>query len=176
VFGRLQNIIWRGRIISRSWGWSEWRDYDGPSDHFDHAHFSARYLTRTESDTRPWGVQEEDMPLDNTDLSKVRAIVKEEVTAAVNKVFADIRFPWSADPADPSGYQRNAGDFMGDVWAAIMRGTTRGGAPLPEAGVFGRILAKIDEIAAVDDVPTKAEVLDALRAELREVLRDGSLE
>jgi hypothetical protein len=60
LVGRLQNIIWRGRIISRSWGWTEWRPYNGPSKHFDHVHFSARYLTSTESDTRPWGVAEED--------------------------------------------------------------------------------------------------------------------
>lgn len=59
VYGRLQYVIWRGRIASRSWGWT-WRDYSGPSSHFDHGHFSARYLTRTENDTRPWGVQEED--------------------------------------------------------------------------------------------------------------------
>lgn len=59
VFGRLEYVIWRGRIASRSRDWA-WRDYVGPSAHFDHAHFSARYLTRTESDTRPWGVAEED--------------------------------------------------------------------------------------------------------------------
>jgi hypothetical protein len=64
VFGRLQYVIWRGRIASRSWGWT-WRDYSGPSSHFDHAHFSARYLTRTEDDTRPWGVEEADMALDS---------------------------------------------------------------------------------------------------------------
>lgn len=73
VFGRLQNIIWRGRIISRSWGWSEWRDYDGPSEHFDHAHLSARYLSRTEADTRPWGVKEED---DMTEAELVAAVTK----------------------------------------------------------------------------------------------------
>jgi hypothetical protein len=56
VYGRLQYIIWRGQIISRSWEWSQWRDYTGPSAHFDHAHFSARYLTRTEADTRSWDV------------------------------------------------------------------------------------------------------------------------
>ena len=60
LVGRLQNIIWRGRIISRSWGWSGWRAYTGASQHFDHVHFGARYLTSTESDTRPWGVAEED--------------------------------------------------------------------------------------------------------------------
>lgn len=60
VYGRLQNIIWRGQIISRSWGWSEWRTYTGSNKHFDHAHFSARYTTAQENDTRPWGVYEED--------------------------------------------------------------------------------------------------------------------
>lgn len=57
--GRLQNIIWRGQIISRSWGWSAWQPYSGASKHFDHAHFSARYTTAQENDTRPWGVYEE---------------------------------------------------------------------------------------------------------------------
>lgn len=52
---RLQNIIWRGQICSRSWGWT-WREYTGASKHFDHAHFSARYTTAQESDTSPWGV------------------------------------------------------------------------------------------------------------------------
>lgn len=60
ILGRLQNIIWRGHIISRSWGWSEWRVYTGASQHYDHAHFSARYVTSTEADTRPWGVVTEE--------------------------------------------------------------------------------------------------------------------
>lgn len=52
---RLQNIIWRARICSRTWGWT-WKPYTGASAHFDHAHFSARYTTAQESDTSPWGV------------------------------------------------------------------------------------------------------------------------
>lgn len=56
---RLQNIIWRGRIASRSWGWV-WHEYNGASAHFDHAHFSARYTTEQENDTSAWGVLEED--------------------------------------------------------------------------------------------------------------------
>jgi hypothetical protein len=56
---RLQNIIYQGRITSRSWGWT-WRDYKGASQHFDHAHFSARYDTSRENNTRPWGVLEDD--------------------------------------------------------------------------------------------------------------------
>jgi hypothetical protein len=52
---RLQNIIWQGRIASRSWGWG-WHTYTGASAHFDHAHFSARYTTAQENDTTYWGV------------------------------------------------------------------------------------------------------------------------
>jgi hypothetical protein len=57
---RLQNVIWRGRIASRSWGWT-WIPYSGASKHFDHAHFSARYTTPQENDTSPWGVWEDTM-------------------------------------------------------------------------------------------------------------------
>ncbi|MBB2943583.1 hypothetical protein FB565_003312 [Actinoplanes lutulentus] len=52
---RLQNVIYRRRIWSRSWGWSE-RAYTGPSPHTEHAHFSARYTTAAENDTGPWGL------------------------------------------------------------------------------------------------------------------------
>lgn len=56
---RLQNVIWNRRIASRSWGWT-WQDYTGPSPHTEHAHFSARYTTAQEQDTRPWGLLEDD--------------------------------------------------------------------------------------------------------------------
>lgn len=54
---RLQNVIRNGRIASRSWGWT-WRTYDGPNPHTEHAHFSARYSSAQEADTRPWGVDD----------------------------------------------------------------------------------------------------------------------
>jgi hypothetical protein len=53
---RLQNIIWDRHIISRSWNWDSWHAYTGASPHTEHAHFSARYTTAQESDTRPWGL------------------------------------------------------------------------------------------------------------------------
>ncbi len=52
--GRLQNIIWRGRVASRSWGWA-WRS-DDRVGHYDHAHFSARYATVAETNVRPYGL------------------------------------------------------------------------------------------------------------------------
>lgn len=61
---RLQNIIWNRRIWSRSWGWTA-RAYTGASAHTEHGHFSARYTTAQESDTRSWGlldlIKEHDM-------------------------------------------------------------------------------------------------------------------
>lgn len=54
---RLQNVIYNRRIWSRSWGWTA-RTYTGQNAHTEHAHFSARYTTAEERDTRPWGLLE----------------------------------------------------------------------------------------------------------------------
>lgn len=56
---RLQNVIYNRRIWSRSWGWTA-RTYTGPNAHTEHAHFSARYTTAQEADTRAWGLLEAD--------------------------------------------------------------------------------------------------------------------
>lgn len=64
---RLKYVIWNRRIASKSNGW-RWVTYTGTSDpHTDHAHFSARYTTAQERDTRPWGVLEEDDDMKLTD-------------------------------------------------------------------------------------------------------------
>lgn len=52
---RLQNVIYNRRIWSRSWGWTA-KAYTGASAHTEHAHFSARYTSAQEADTRPWGL------------------------------------------------------------------------------------------------------------------------
>src|SRR5690349_13123198 len=60
---RLNYVIW-DRLIYDKDNDFEPREYHGTSDpHIGHAHFSARYETRAESDTRPWDVKEEDMAL-----------------------------------------------------------------------------------------------------------------
>lgn len=55
---RLQNIIHHGKVISRSWGWSEWRPASG---HETWAHFGFRYGSGSgtgnpENITKPWGI------------------------------------------------------------------------------------------------------------------------
>lgn len=66
---RLNYIIWRGMIYDKDNDWAG-KPYTGEDKHFNHAHFSARYETRAEQDTRPWGVYvppkpaQEDLPVD----------------------------------------------------------------------------------------------------------------
>jgi hypothetical protein len=54
---RLQNVIYNRRIWSRQWGWTA-RVYTGANAHTQHAHFSARYTTPQENNTRSWGLLE----------------------------------------------------------------------------------------------------------------------
>jgi hypothetical protein len=56
---RLEYVIWDGHIYSRAFDFRE-REFTGDDPHTNHAHFSSRYLTTAENDTRPWGVQEDD--------------------------------------------------------------------------------------------------------------------
>lgn len=171
---RLNYVIWDRKIYDKDNDFQP-VDYDGDDPHTNHAHFSGRYETSCENDTRPWGVaptQEEDMPLDANDLKNVRAIVKEEVGAAIKTVFSAQTFEWSADnPADSASYRRNAGDLVGDTWAAIMRGTTRGGAPLPAGGVMGQLIAGLAELnAKIDALDTPVVTKEVIRAAMIDII------
>lgn len=61
---RLQYVIWNRTIWSASWGWTG-RVYTGASPHTEHAHFSARYDTARENDSRPWGLLEVAKPTES---------------------------------------------------------------------------------------------------------------
>lgn len=52
---RLEYVIFNRKIYSRERDFAP-RDYTGSDPHTNHAHFSGRYLTASENDTRPWGV------------------------------------------------------------------------------------------------------------------------
>lgn len=58
---RLNNVIWNRKIYMRSNNFDP-VPYTLSDPHTNHAHFSGRYETSCERDTRPWGVLEEDMP------------------------------------------------------------------------------------------------------------------
>jgi hypothetical protein len=54
---RLRYVIYNRRIWRRSGGWHQER-YHGDDPHTAHAHFSFNYDTRSERDTRPYGLEE----------------------------------------------------------------------------------------------------------------------
>lgn len=55
---RLQYVIWNHMIANASIDNWRWRTYTSTTDpHTDHAHFSSRYTSAQEADTRPWGVK-----------------------------------------------------------------------------------------------------------------------
>lgn len=94
---RLQNVIWNRRIWSRSWGWTA-RSYNGPSPHTEHAHFSARYTTAQEADTRGWGLlealaAEEDIPMEPAEFNKLMDgwAKTPNAQAALAKAFLDAK-------------------------------------------------------------------------------------
>lgn len=67
---RLQYVIYNRKIWSRSWGWTA-DSYSGSNPHDKHAHFSNRYETENEANTKPWGLlaeqeAEDDMQLSDT--------------------------------------------------------------------------------------------------------------
>lgn len=71
---RLNYVIWN-RVIYDKDNDFVGQSYTGSDPHTNHAHFSARYETRAEDDTSPWGVVKED------DVSE------QDVTNALEKFF-----------------------------------------------------------------------------------------
>lgn len=90
---RLQNVIYDRKIWSRSWGWTS-RPYAGASAHTEHAHFSARYTTAQESDTRPWGLVQplnEDDDMDPADVWNGVSFGRDENRRTAGQLLAEAR-------------------------------------------------------------------------------------
>jgi len=102
---RLEYVIFNRKIYSRQ------RDfmpvvYVGSDPHTNHVHFSGRYLTATENDTRPWGVLAP-MPPD-----------QQEDEMDIQEYFASIARA-TAVPADPNATQADRANR--DAFAAGLR-------------------------------------------------------
>ncbi len=106
---RLQYIIYDRRICSRSWGWT-WRPYTGPSAHTEHAHFSARYTTAQEADTRPWGLLAADDQEDNMSAQDVRDGVAQFFWDAYHAATTDDTYAKATD--DEKRRMRNYRDVL----------------------------------------------------------------
>lgn len=122
---RLQNVIYNRRIWSRSRGWTA-RPYTGANAHTEHAHFSARYTTAQEADTRPWGLLEEDVmtPAEFVKLLENAAVRKALAVAVLN---TDDVVPAPGDPkpgTNPDGTKVNthwaASTFLRNIYTATV--------------------------------------------------------
>jgi hypothetical protein len=150
---RLQNIIYKARIASRSWGWT-WRPYGGGNPHDKHAHFSARYSTAQESDTSPWGVagkssaggEDDDMTTKAEFISWLKdGDVRLALAAAVMNTDGVVTAPDDASP-NPDGSPNThwaAGSYIKSIYAASVAGRgyaaearTGTNALLPQVGAL----------------------------------------
>lgn len=130
---RLDYVIWRGKIYSRAYDFRE-RDHTGPDPHFDHVHFSARYVTAAENDTRPWGVKGDE--LSAAEVSEIKAAVeaaRKSVVAEIAKIDENVWGTKIGGEAVPGRTAKmGASDLANGVRPALMFEPTH-----PEAKVAG---------------------------------------
>lgn len=119
VDNRLQNVIYNGRIASDSWGWT-WRDYNGTNRHTGHAHFSGKYTTQQERDTRAWGLLERFE--DDMDQDTFTAYLRKAVTSDATVRLELAKAVWTTDNVlniyDQAGKPEHGGQSLvrwGDV-------------------------------------------------------------
>lgn len=158
TIGRLQYVIWDGRIASRSWGWT-WRYYVGADQHTGHVHFSARYLTAAESATRGWGVYVPPVPKPAQELEDM---TEDQIEAVVLRALGK----WSDVDPDSTATPPGTGRIAGWIRNANKRERER----------FDGVNAKLDtllaEIASVDESVVQA-LFDGSDEQLIPVLRTG---
>jgi hypothetical protein len=109
-------------------------DYHGSNDpHIGHAHFSARYETRAENDTRSWGVKERFVE-DMTE-SELREIVRQECDYALRN--------WKEENPDSTTTPKEKGRVGG--WIRMMEQRERNRFADVDTD-FSNIDAKLDSI------------------------------
>lgn len=180
---RLNYVIFDRKIYDKDNDF-EPENYTGSDPHTNHAHFSARYETQAENDTRPWGVLEDaDMPLNDADKTWIENTTRNAVLAGLNGGLGDVVQRWTNEgelvPAtDPNPYQTPASAMY--YTGATARRTELSAAEAAAEGSarlasieatliqFGSILAELVARPA-GSAPTTSQLIDAIT----EVLRDG---
>jgi hypothetical protein len=161
---RLRYIIWNRRIWEASNGWKQ-RAYTGASPHTEHAHFSASYTSKLEASTASWHLEDIPVALTAADktwiTSTIAAQTQKAIDAKVDEIAKEVLINYRVAGTQTPGstYQRNLAELTGDVWSATMKGVTKGGDPLPAAGVFSQIL---------EDLAILTAKVDALSSALKE--------
>lgn len=164
---RLNYVIWDRKIYDKDNDFQPVA-YGGPDPHTNHAHFSGRYETSCENDTRPWGVQEDEMTPE--DLTKIAALI----TASEARIKADLAARvddfLSVKIGDAANKDRTAGDVLRDL--AKLRGYLVGdtadmvNAAIPLSAPIARIL----EHADTDPTPPIVITKEVVRAAMIDII------
>ncbi len=113
----IKYIIFDGHIWSASSGFRT-RAYTGSNPHDKHMHVSSKPDTGSENDTTPLRLESlVDMPLDGSDETKIRNIVRAELAAAYDDIAGAVWLRGMGDPEkapDANGVHPNstAGSFL----------------------------------------------------------------
>lgn len=172
---RLKYVIWDRKIASQGSDFL-WVAYAGADPHTNHAHFSGRYETVCENDTRPWGVataaapkppQEDDMPsaeeIADAFMAKLKAQAgKDALYAGVNQ---DKVQAYTTDPA--TGVQTvrtpTASDNGFMTWASALAFGVRNGdfARVSITSLHRKVEALMDAVELLAKTVASGETADA---------------
>lgn len=135
---RLQNIIHKGIIWSRSWGWTA-RKYNGADQHYGHAHFSGRYGSGStnanpENDTKPWGL----LAADGDDMDKTEG--REAATLGFYDALKMAALATDSDASNDTPTSRQLKGFINTLLDARINAAVK---PLNE---------KIDKLLAAQNI------------------------
>jgi hypothetical protein len=164
---RLQNVIFDRHIWSKAWGW-ERRDYHGPNPHDHHAHFSCRYTSSQEADTRPWGLLALNNPKDADDMptaSEIAAAVWSYPLGAPDSA-KDKTWPGVAFLLNTYNAAVSARGYSADALAGVTKLLAKDFTD--EAAIAAAVLAGLDaeKIAAAIPHNIAAQVADLIHDRL----------
>lgn len=151
---RLHYVIWNRQIANRDIENWRWRSYVSSSDpHTNHAHFSSRYTTAQEQDTRPWGVVEgADMPLNSDDKKFITGEVQSGAIDALSFVLAEAFRAAGGRATGASAEDRRARNWRDYLQGIVGGPTDLSGVPSATAAEVLRVLgspASPEHVAAV---------------------------
>ena len=158
---RVQNMICDGQITSRSWGFSEWRDYTGSDPHDTHGHVSLRYGSgaapgNPEKITSPWGILAAVQGEDDMNAAEMTAWAKSaEGKAALGAALADAPMPAPAGSTDADGKW---------LFRTYVTNTYGAGINARNYSAEGRTASQATLVKVTQDDPDKAEILAAIAA------------
>lgn len=158
---RLQNVIYNRVIYSRSWGWTA-RTYTGSNAHTEHAHFSARYTTAQERDTRPWGLLEAEQDDIDAEDDGMATISQNDFNARMDAWWND-RMAFPAEGESPSRALTNLrrapwNQVVGADGRTMYQVINQAAAAHPAILVLAELVQAFIEAEGVDDAAVNAKL------------------